>query len=85
MHRAPTQIPKRLLNIYSSILLLTLLGLTPAEASVARALADGHRPQDIADARTVSVTTIRAQVRAIYAKLEVRSVAGLAGKLRGLG
>ncbi len=64
---------------------LTLLGLTPAEASVARALADGHRPQDIADARTVSVTTIRAQVRAIYAKLEVRSVAGLAGKLRGLG
>ncbi|MDB5423710.1 MAG: transcriptional regulator,LuxR family [Phenylobacterium sp.] len=63
---------------------LVLLGLTPAEAAIARALVEGQRPQEIADVRATSVMTIRAQVRAIYAKLDVGSVAALAGRLRGL-
>jgi DNA-binding NarL/FixJ family response regulator len=64
--------------------LLLDLGLTASEAAIAVALSDGERPQDIAAARRVSITTIRGQVREIYSKLDVRGVAQLTAKLRDL-
>ena len=47
--------------------------LTPAEAEVMRALAEGHALTQIAEARGRSVETIRAQLKAIMSKTETRS------------
>lgn len=49
----------------------TTYGLTPAEAEIAAALADGARAQQIAEARGISPNTLRAQRRNAYAKLGV--------------
>ena len=64
--------------------LLVQLGLTQAEADIARALVEGHTPSEIAAARDVSLSTVRAQVKALHAKLEVRRQAELTARLRGL-
>jgi DNA-binding NarL/FixJ family response regulator len=47
--------------------------LTPREREVAALLASGLRPAAIAQQRVVSVATVRTQIRAILAKLEVGS------------
>lgn len=47
----------------------TTYGLTAAEAEIAAALADGARAPDIAEARGISLNTLRAQRRNAYAKL----------------
>lgn len=47
--------------------------LTPREAEVLRELMDGHQVGEIARMWFVSETTVRTQVKAILAKLEVRS------------
>jgi DNA-binding CsgD family transcriptional regulator len=51
--------------------LSTLYALTPAEIEIAQALADGKSANDMADARAVSVGTVRAQLKTIMAKLGV--------------
>lgn len=47
-------------------------GLTPAEADVAIAIAEGATPEEVAQRRGVGVTTIRTQLRTIYGKLGVQ-------------
>lgn len=47
-------------------------GLTPAEAGVAIAIAEGASPDAVAAQRGVGVTTVRAQLRTVYGKLGVR-------------
>ncbi|MBL4810859.1 MAG: helix-turn-helix transcriptional regulator [Rhodobacteraceae bacterium] len=47
--------------------------LTPAEAEVMRALAEGHSPAEIARARARSIETIRAQLKTVMSKTETRS------------
>ncbi len=47
--------------------------LTPAEAEVMQALAEGHGLAQIADARGRSVETIRAQLKAVMSKTETNS------------
>ena len=42
--------------------------LTAAEATLAAALADGHALRDIAEARRLSLNTLRVQLQAIFAK-----------------
>jgi|GEM_PF-6197589 len=49
-------------------LLRQAFGLTRAEAVVATMIAGGHTPAEIATHRNVSVETIRAQLRVLYAK-----------------
>ena len=46
---------------------------TPVEAQVVRALTEGQTLQEIADARSRSIDTIRAQLKSIMAKTETRS------------
>lgn len=47
--------------------------LTPAEAEVVQALAEGHSISQIAEARGRSVQTVRAQIKSLMAKTETRS------------
>lgn len=47
-------------------------GLSPAEADVAIAIAEGASPEEVATMRGVGVVTVRAQLRAIYGKLGIK-------------
>lgn len=57
------------------------LGLTEAEAEVARALAQGEERLSIARRRGVSLGTIRAQLKGIFVKLGVSREAELIAKI----
>lgn len=48
-------------------------GLTPAEEDILRALAANKSPKAIAKDRSVSVATVRSQIKSVYAKLSVHS------------
>ena len=63
---------------------LTCLGLTGAEAEVASATAKGLSPAHIAAHRGVTRETVRSQIKAVYAKLDVHNAAQLATKLNEL-
>ncbi|WP_162250194.1 helix-turn-helix transcriptional regulator [Caulobacter sp. Root1455] len=65
--------------------LLSGMGLTRAEAEIASMMGDGRRPGDIAQARGVALSTVRYQVRTIYAKLGVNRQVELLALLRSLG
>ncbi len=58
--------------------------LTAAEAEVALMLAEGQGPRTIAEARSVSINTVRTQLRNIYDKLGVSRQSELAARLRPL-
>jgi DNA-binding CsgD family transcriptional regulator len=60
------------------------LGLTEAEADVARSLVTGASLRDIAAGRAVSVETVRAQLKSVFAKLGVRRQTELLKRLRDL-
>jgi DNA-binding CsgD family transcriptional regulator len=62
----------------------TQLQCTAAEAQIAAALAAGHSPREIAAQRHVSIHTIRAQVRALFADTGVRRIGELVAFLAGL-
>jgi DNA-binding CsgD family transcriptional regulator len=75
----------------SSMVLRGLFGLTPAEAAIAAALAEGKSVEDIAAAHRISLNTTRTHLKSILAKtgtrrqaelvaLVLRTVAVLAGK-----
>lgn len=66
-------------------LLSALFDLTPAEARIARAVADLKRPADIALACGVSRETVRTQIKTIYAKTGLRSQAALARLVAAVG
>jgi DNA-binding NarL/FixJ family response regulator len=63
----------RLARASSSQDLAPFKALTPREAAVLDALAQGHRAEAIAAAAVVSVATVRSQIRAVLAKLCVTS------------
>lgn len=58
--------------------------LTPAEISVAEALANGLAPDDIASSRGVSLNTVRTQVRQALQKTGCETVARLGVLMRSL-
>ncbi|KCZ97603.1 LuxR family transcriptional regulator [Hyphomonas polymorpha PS728] len=66
------------------ILIRARYNLTPAEADIALALARGVSVPDIASGRGVSLPTVRSQLQALYAKLDVRRQAELVAKLKSL-
>lgn len=45
-------------------------GLTPAELSLAKAIAQGMSPREYADSRHISIHTVRSQLKTIFAKTE---------------
>ncbi len=51
--------------------------MTPAQASIAAAIANGSTPAEIATFRRVRMTTIRSHLREIYAKVGVSRQADL--------
>jgi DNA-binding CsgD family transcriptional regulator len=59
-------------------------GLSQAEAEVAAALAGGLHPDEVAEARGASLGTVRAQLKSIFAKLEVSTQAQLVGRVASL-
>lgn len=64
--------------------LVRALGLTPAEAQVALALAAGQSREEIVAARAVSAETLRAQVKSLYQKTGCHRETELALLVRGL-
>ena len=56
-------------------------GLTPAEIEIALALARGVKPQAIAQARGVSVGTVRVQIKSLLAKAGVNRTVELVARL----
>lgn len=62
----------------------TIFGLTPAEAAVAVAIAEGRAPADIAAEHGVAISTIRAQLNSVFAKMGVSRQAEVAVALAAL-
>lgn len=62
--------PERKLAV-SPAVLIELFGLTPAESRLARALAGGHDLTTAADLMGINISTARAHLRAVFAKLGV--------------
>ena len=58
-----------------------LFGLTPAEADLARALLAGRRPEEVAEARGVKLTTVRSQLSQVLHKTGARRQSELAALL----
>lgn len=65
-------------------LLRQVFGLSAAEASVARLLAQGHTPQEIAGLRLVGESTVRTHIKSIFQKTHVRRQHDLARLLTDL-
>jgi DNA-binding CsgD family transcriptional regulator len=61
--------------------LMRLLGLTPAEARVAKALAKGATLAETADEFNLSMKTVRTQLRSIFAKTETHRQSDLVALL----
>jgi DNA-binding CsgD family transcriptional regulator len=59
--------------------------LTAAETDIALRLVEGHTVEAIAGSRRVSVATIRAQIKAVLAKVGVKRQIELVSRLRQLG
>jgi DNA-binding CsgD family transcriptional regulator len=57
-------------------------GLTPAERRVLMALIDGKTADETAAAYSVSLDTVRSQIRGIYEKMDVSSREGLFARIR---
>jgi len=62
----------------SAQVLQQLLGFSPAEAEISGLIADGWTAKEIAHARSVSINTVRGQVRDIFRKAGVRRQTDLA-------
>lgn len=56
-------------------------GLTQSEARIAASLCTGSAPEQIAEARGVSLHTVRSQIKAIYVKLDVGSQTELVSRV----
>jgi len=65
--------------------LIAMFGLSAAEAQLCVALLQGLSPQEHADARGVSITTVRSQIRAALLKCGQSRIAGLVALTARLG
>jgi len=69
--------PARNRQAASARLLMSLFGLSRAEARLAHGLASGQSPEDYAQAACVSINTIRTQIRALLEKTGERRLPDL--------
>ncbi len=67
-----------------SEMLQSLYDLTPAEARLARNLANGLSPDDIAVQTGITIATVRSQLKSLFTKLGVNRQAQLVSLLAGL-
>jgi DNA-binding CsgD family transcriptional regulator len=67
----------RVSEVLPSLLLESLFDLTHAEAKVARSIALGLQPQEIASQSGVAVETVRNQLKSVFGKVGVQSQAEL--------
>ncbi len=58
---------------YLTPIITEAFGLTDAEADIIKLIVEGKSVQDVAKARESKLTTVRAQIRAIYAKTATRN------------
>jgi DNA-binding CsgD family transcriptional regulator len=65
-----------------AVILRTLYALTAAETQIAEQIADGRMPEAIAKRRGVAVGTVRAQIKAVMAKVGVNRQIELTARLR---
>jgi DNA-binding CsgD family transcriptional regulator len=65
-----------------AVILRTLYALTAAETKIAEQIVDGHMPEAIAKLRGVAVGTVRAQTKAVMAKVGVNRQIELTARLR---
>ncbi|BBK40629.1 hypothetical protein STVA_06490 [Allostella vacuolata] len=77
------QDPQRL-PVPPARILRDLYGLTAAEAEIVIALAAGHTPEEVAEARQVAVSTMRTQLRSILAKTGAGRLTQLARMIASL-
>lgn len=68
----------------SGSVLQASFGLTLAETQIALSLARGRTPGEIAAERSVSIQTVRTQIRSLYSKVGVGHRAALASRLSSL-
>jgi DNA-binding CsgD family transcriptional regulator len=59
-----------------------VFGLTPSEARIVWAIADGARLADVADAQGIAIATARNHLKSIFAKMDVSRLAELVAKVR---
>lgn len=64
--------------------LRALFGFTPSEAALARLLASGLAPVEIAEIRAVSLATVRTQLASLFAKTGTHSQAQFVGLVTAL-
>jgi DNA-binding CsgD family transcriptional regulator len=64
--------------------LIQLFALSPAEARLARAMAQGHTPEAYAVESSLSMATVRTQMRAVFAKTGTRRQPDLVRLLYGI-
>jgi DNA-binding CsgD family transcriptional regulator len=69
----------------SDSLLRALFDLTPSEARIARGIAEGATLEEMAAGHAVTVGTIRAQAKSVFAKTGMHRQAQVAALLVGLG
>ncbi|MCW1430170.1 helix-turn-helix transcriptional regulator [Novosphingobium sp. JCM 18896] len=68
----------------TSDIIAALFDLTPTEARVARSIAHGTRPKEVARAANVSVETVRSQLKRIFQKTQTEHQSALAILLKDL-
>lgn len=64
--------------------LMSLFGLSPAEARLARALCHGETLEEYAEAQSVKLPTVKTQLRAVFAKTQTDRQAALVNLISGI-
>ena len=64
--------------------LISLFGLSPAEARLTRALCHGETFEEYADAQNVKLPTVKTQLRAVFAKTQTDRQVDLVNLISGI-
>lgn len=71
-------------RVASAQQLISLFGLSPAEARLARALCHGETLEEYAEAQSVKLPTVRTQLRAVFAKTQTYRQVELVNLIAGI-
>lgn len=71
-------------RIASARQLISLFGLSPAEARLARALCHGETLEEYAEAQSVKLPTVKTQLRAVFAKTQTDRQVALVSLITGI-
>ncbi len=63
---------------------MSMFALSPAEARLARALCHGETLEEYASAQGVKLTTVKTQLRAVFAKTQTDRQVTLVGLITGI-